>query len=134
MAAPVAPVLGSVRRARPPPSSRRRAKRAVLRPILWWLCRPEVTADTNLSIPRYQFFTKDYVEFRDRERTQRRQLANGRAFSEREEPFREIRAAIEQFLGAPLEQTDPHRLPVLAPWTAARASLHHDADAPLPRV
>jgi hypothetical protein len=109
-----------------------------LRPLLWWMRTPEVTADTNLWVPRWPMFTEEYDrmrrEFRNDERVQRRQSANGRAFTEREQPFAEMSGAIQRFLDNPPEHSDPHRHPVLEPWRAAREALHHDCDAPLPAL
>jgi hypothetical protein len=78
-----------------------------LRPLLWWMCRPEIVAGTDLNVP---YFPR----------------GDG-------PPFGALRPAIERLLAQhPENGYAMLRHPVLEPWMRARAALMNDAGAPLP--
>jgi hypothetical protein len=110
-----------------------------LLPVLRFFLTPQITEETAL-LPQREMFSTDWdFEARPhqfgRERAARRHYAAANVHRLRDAPFRELGAAIEQFIEQP-----PHlgngwyRHPILEAWRAARVALMNDADAPVPPV
>jgi hypothetical protein len=107
-----------------------------LMPTLCFFLWPEMDP-AMVGRPMPPLFSTDWdTEARHlgRERADRRAFAATTAARTRDAGFSEISEAIKRFVDRPLPQGDAwYRHPAFEAWRAARAALHHDADALLPQ-